>query len=60
MGDEPPHLFSGHTVLPGPDFHRLDRASFAWRTRKELYDSKVAPSVQAPKGISSLLVQKCC
>ena len=25
MGDEPPHLFSGHTVLPEPDFHRLDR-----------------------------------
>jgi hypothetical protein len=20
------------TVLPGPDFHRLERASFAWRT----------------------------
>jgi hypothetical protein len=24
MGDEPPHLFSGHTVLPEPDFHRLE------------------------------------
>jgi hypothetical protein len=35
MGDEPPHLFSGHTVLPEPDFHRLDRASFAWRTRTD-------------------------
>ena len=36
MGDEPPHLFSGHTVLPEPDFHRLDRASFAWRTQTTL------------------------
>ena len=35
MGDEPPHLFSGHTVLPEPDFHRLDRASFAWRTQTD-------------------------
>jgi len=33
MGDEPPHLFSGHTVFPEPDFHRLDRASFAWRAQ---------------------------
>ena len=36
MGDEPPHLFSGHTVLPEPDFHRLDRAIFVWRTRTTL------------------------
>src|SRR3954462_15800225 len=36
-GDEPPHLFSGHTVLPEPDFHRLDRASFAWRKRTVSY-----------------------
>ena len=23
------------TALPGPDFHRLDRTSFAWRTGNE-------------------------
>jgi hypothetical protein len=26
-------LPGGRYPLPGPDFHRLDRASFAWRTR---------------------------
>ena len=26
-------LPGGRYPLPGPDFHRLDRASFAWRTQ---------------------------
>jgi hypothetical protein len=29
-------LPGGRYPLPGPDFHRLDRASFAWRTQTEL------------------------
>ena len=29
-------LPGGRYPLPGPDFHRLDRASFAWRTRTPL------------------------
>jgi hypothetical protein len=28
-------LPGGRYPLPGPDFHRLDRASFAWRTRTD-------------------------
>ncbi len=28
-------LPGGRYPLPGPDFHRLDRASFAWRTQTE-------------------------
>ena len=24
------------TILPGPDLHRLERASFAWRTENRL------------------------
>ena len=24
------------TILPGPDLHRLERASFAWRTENSL------------------------
>src|SRR3982750_4858329 len=28
-------LQGGRYPLPGPDFHRLDRASFAWRTQTD-------------------------
>src|SRR4051794_33793486 len=28
-------LPGGRYPLPGPDFHRLDRASFAWRTQTD-------------------------
>src|SRR5208282_6806237 len=33
-------LPGGRYPLPGPDFHRLERASFAWRTRVEIYRAK--------------------
>jgi len=36
-------LPGGRYPLPGPDFHRLDRASFAWRTRT---DSQAQEAVQ--------------
>src|SRR3954471_11361746 len=29
----------GRYPLPGPDSHRLDRASFAWRTQSETHSS---------------------
>jgi hypothetical protein len=31
-------LLGGRYPLPGPDFHRLDRASFAWRTQTVSHD----------------------
>src|SRR4051794_18885501 len=31
------------TVLPEPDFHRLDRASFAWRTRTDSQQLGLVP-----------------
>src|SRR3954447_10143937 len=33
------------TVLPGPDFHRLEHASFAWRTGDALLQPATTPSV---------------
>jgi hypothetical protein len=35
-------LPGGRYPLPEPDFHRLDRASFAWRTRT---DSEISLSI---------------
>src|ERR1700722_7931470 len=42
-------LPGGRYPLPGPDFHRLDRASFAWRTTTSLIDhaNSHVPSVLA-------------
>src|SRR3954465_10841969 len=45
-------LPGGRYPLPGPDFHRLDRASFAWRTRtdsKAPKETKAAKETKAPK-----------
>jgi hypothetical protein len=32
-------LPGGRYPFPGPDFHRLDRASFAWRTASTFYST---------------------
>src|SRR5215204_752602 len=48
-------LPSGRYSLLGPDFHRLDRASFAWRTHS-ITSSAVASSVGGTVRPSSLAV----
>jgi hypothetical protein len=35
-------LPGGRYPLPGPDFHRLDRASFAWRTQTGSQNSRLS------------------
>src|SRR5262249_15166935 len=53
-------LPSGRYSLLGPDFHRLDRASFAWRTHSitssasaRRDDGRVRPSIRA---VSALMI----
>jgi hypothetical protein len=36
-------LPGGRYPLPGPDFHRLDRASFAWRTQTAFTENFASP-----------------
>src|SRR4051812_14086227 len=43
----------GRYPLPGPDFHRLDRASFAWRTQSETHSSHHPFRIAAASGITS-------
>src|SRR3982751_5497317 len=42
----------GRYPLPGPDFHRLDRASFAWRTQSHAPDRGAGTSLmlRLPQG----------
>jgi hypothetical protein len=42
-------LPGGRYPLPGPDFHRLDRASFAWRTKTPLIFRLVRKYRQRPE-----------
>src|SRR5215831_10111672 len=61
-------LPSGRYSLLGPDFHRLDRASFAWRThsitwsaRPERASGKVTPRALAVfRLINSSTFVTCC
>src|SRR5262245_26453776 len=50
-------LPSGRYSLLGPDFHRLDRASFAWRTHS-ITSSARASSVEGTSRPSALAVQR--
>src|SRR5208283_3330973 len=51
-------LAGGRYPLPAPDFHRLDRTSFAWRTLRTCYFPVIcisAPCIYAqPAGIERL------
>src|SRR4051794_35282784 len=48
-------LPSGRYSLLGPDFHRLDRASFAWRTHS-ITSSAIASSVRGTSRPSAFAV----
>ena len=52
-------LPGGRYSLPGPDLHRLDRASFAWRTRNPLI-YQTGPKTSAKRGCSCSIWEKRC
>jgi hypothetical protein len=41
-------LPGGRYPLPGPDSHRLDRASFAWRTQEEFFEERLNVEIDRP------------
>ena len=52
-------LPGGRYPLPGPDLHRLDRASFAWRTKNPLI-CQTGPKTSAKSGCSCSIWEKRC
>ena len=45
------------SALPGPDFHRLDRASLAWRTHIPAHPSADSPRSERPVRVGPFLTQ---